>query len=326
MEVVTGAGICRDPFDVVNFYVAFKSKPLLILSGPPKSGKTALLQCLARTVIGGDSSQCQMLEGHPWSAENSGNVSFFTGIHYCYNTEKMLSLVEEAWQPENRHRIFLACLTRISPAEMSDLFSSLSHQLLHERIARLGDTHYSEPIPYPPNLWIIGTIDRRRYVWWDDVVLLKTMIINWSEADLRAKNCTTTANKISGAEIELLRSLRREKNEVYKKFHAVSGYLRQPLQQFFELKSLLSETGIPIQETITDEVVTYLANSWTRKGEGLFHPSHEENFSIGLDLAIAQMLLPSIEPWINKSSQLRAQLMDFFSGSYPRSALFLESY
>lgn len=326
VEVVTGAGICKDPIDAVNFYVALKSKPLLILFGPPNSGKTALVQCLARILVGGDCSQCQMLVGHPWSAESSGNVSFFTRIHYRFNTEKMLSLIEEAWQPENRHRIFLACLTRISPAEIIDFFLSLSHQLSHERIYRIGDAHFPKPIPYPPNLWIIGTIDRTRFDWWDSGLLSHTMVVQWPELVHRKPSCPTTASQVHGAQIEFLDSLKRARNEVYKKFHSVSMQIGQSLQQFFELRSLLANTGIQLHDAITDEIVTYLANSWTQQGNGLFHPSNRENLSISLDLAIAQILLPSIDSWIKKSNQLNASLLDFFDGGSPRSVLFLKSY
>jgi hypothetical protein len=113
---------------------------------------------------------------------------------------------------------------------------------------------------------------------------------------------------------------------VFKKFHTVSGRIKQPLKRYFDLKSFLVRSGIALQDSITDEIVTYLANSWSRKGMGLFHPSIGKNLSIGLDLAISQILLPRIKPWINESFQLQVRLMDFLSEDYPRSTIFIESF
>ncbi len=162
IKAVAQAGVRADPIAIVNFYVALKSKPLAILTGPAQSGKIALVQSLAQVLTGGDPLRCQMMVGHAWWARASREVALFTEAQTRFNTDKILALIEEAWKPENVNRVFLACLTRISPAELMGFFSEVAFQLRHGQIMRLPTAHLSEPIPYPSNLFLVGTMDKTR--------------------------------------------------------------------------------------------------------------------------------------------------------------------
>src|SRR3990170_3247405 len=177
-------GICFDRTAIANFYVALKSKPLAILTGPVQSGKIALVQCLTHTLMGGDCQQCQVMVGHPWSFGNSENLTLFIEAQMSCNTEKLLGLIEEAWRPENTHRVFIACITRISPAELLSFFTEVAFQLRHGQLMRLGDVHFFEPVPFPHNLFLIGTMDTQNFDWWDRDLLSKTTVVQWPTAGI----------------------------------------------------------------------------------------------------------------------------------------------
>ena len=130
----------------------------------------------------GDCARCQMMVGHPWTFGKSENLAMFTEVHTRNTTEKLLGLIEEAWLPENARRVFIACLTRISPAELLAFFTEVAEQLGHGQLVRLGDLHFSEPIPFPPNLFLIGTMDTLDFDWWDHGLLSKTTIVQWPTA------------------------------------------------------------------------------------------------------------------------------------------------
>jgi hypothetical protein len=166
-EQANQVGICIDRTAITNFYVALKSKPLAILTGPAHSGKIALVQCLAHNLMGGNCQQCQVMVGHPWSFGHTENLTLLIEAQMRCNTEKLLGLIEEAWRPGNAHRVYIACITRISPAELLSFFTEVSFQLKHGQLMRFGDVHFSEPIPFPPNLFLIGTMDTERFDWWD---------------------------------------------------------------------------------------------------------------------------------------------------------------
>jgi hypothetical protein len=174
------SGIQSDPSAIVNFYVALKSKPMAILSGPMSSGKVALVENLMLILAGG-TIQCQKMEGHAWWAGESGNVGFCTDTQTRFNTTKILCLAEEALQPENANRVFMACLTRISPAELNGFFSKVAFQIQHERLMRLPYAHLTEPLPYPPNLFLIGTMDTDSFDWSNADLLSVATIIDWRD-------------------------------------------------------------------------------------------------------------------------------------------------
>ena len=329
VQSVSRAGICSDPVSVINFYVSLKSKPLAILAGSEQTGKIAMVQCLARVLMGGDCGdpngrlQCQMMEGHPWSAAKSGNATFFTKIHTRYNSEKLLCLIEEAWRPENSGKVFLACLTRISPAELEEFFTEIAYQLRHGTIMRFGDVHLSEPVPFPPNLFLIGTMDTDCFDWWDSDLLSSTTVIQWPEKSMDHLLCPVPGDRFPAAEKSFLRSYVRNEQAVFKKLHTLLALHRQPVLPLFLIESLFEKEAIPLTRTLVNEAFTYLANSWSGQGSGLFHPSPADNLATAIDLAIAQTYLPRAGKWIRRSKVLQENLGELLNGNYPRAALTL---
>jgi hypothetical protein len=320
VQFVSHAGICSDPVSIINFYVALKSKPLAILAGPEQTGKIAMVQCLARVLMGADCLQCQMMAGHPWSAAKSGNVAFFTGIHTRYNSEKLLCLIEEAWQPEHSDKVFIACLTRISPAELEEFFIAIAFQLQHRQIVRFGDVHFTEPVPFPPNLFLIGTMDTSRFDWWDSDLLANTTVIQWPEKSRDRFLCFIPDGRIPAAEKFFLRSSVRNEQAAYQKLCNLNFWKLQPALPLFLIESIFEKEGITLPRALINEVMTYLANSWSGQGAGLFHPSLQENLTIALDLGIIQTYLPQARKWIGRSKVLQENLGELLNGNYPRAA------
>ena len=322
-QAASEAGICLDQTAIVNFYVALKSKPLTILTGPEQSGKIALVQCLTRILLGGDCEQCQIMLGHPWSFEKSDNVAQFTEVQMRFNTDKLLCLIEEAWQPENAHRVFIACVTRISPAELLSFFTEVAFQLRHGQLMRLGDVHFFEPVPFPSNLFLIGTMDTQNFDWWDPDLLSQTTVIQWPKVGLLP--CPFQKRITPTGEREFLRSCLRNRQSVYHRVHSILGWQRQPLRPLFQVEALFRAHAVPFLYSVIDETMIYLANSWSRLGNGLFDPSTSHNLRIALDLAIAQILLPRAVEAIRSMAVLPEQLQALLAGKYPRSAAFVSS-
>lgn len=325
VQSVSRAGICSDPVSTINFYVSLKSKSLAILAGPEQTGKIEAVECLARVLMGSDCLQCQMMAGHPWSAAKSDNVTFFTEIHTRYNSEKLLCLIEEAWRPENSDKVFLACLTRISPAELEEFFTEVAFQLQHGNIVRFGDVHLPEPVPFPPNLFLIGTMDTARFDWWDRDLLSNTTVIQWPEKSMDPLLCPVTGDRFPAAEKSFLRSYVRNEQAVYQKLHTLLVWKRQPALPLFSIESIFEKEGVLLPRTWVNEVMTYLANSWSRQGAGLFHPSLHKNLAIALDLAIAQIYLPRAGKWIRGSKMLQENLGELLKRNYPHAASILST-
>ncbi len=309
--------------DVANFYVAIKSKPLAILAGPARSGKIALAQCLAHSLVKLDSLDVQMISGHPWWAERYSDVATYTGMHSRYCTEKMLAIIEEASRPENARRVFFACLTRISPAELLSYFTEVAFQLQHGGLMTLGDSSFSKPIPFPSNLFIIGTMDTPVFDWWDNNLLEESTVIQWSPGNMSLSSNSTLIDPLE--EGEFLFSCIRRRGPAYRKVYPFLHGQRQPFQPLLEIESILSRYISSPLEQITDEVMVFMANSWSKLGNGLFHPSPERNFTIALDLAITQILLSRAVEAIRALETLRRRLDLVFADRFPHSSAFVTS-
>ncbi len=322
LEAAHKAGICFNEAAIVNFYVALKSKPMVILTGSEGSGKIAAVQCLSRILMG-DCVQCQLMVGHPWTFGKSKNLAMFTEVHTRFNTEKLLCLIEEAWLPENAQRAFIACLTRISPAELLSFFTEVAYQIRHGQLIRLGDVHFSEPIPFPPNLFLIGTMDTLHFDWWDDDLLSKTTIIQWPISGAVASISQNGSAPLW--EGEFLQSCVHHKQAVYHKIHAILRRQKQALMPLLQIEALLREHAIPDPHWLIDEAMLYLANSWSRLGNGLFNPSPMDNLMIALDLAMTQILLPHTVDRMRENEALRERLLVTLSGQFPRSAAFVSA-
>jgi len=324
IRAVARAGVRADPMSIVNFYVALKSKPLALLTGPAQSGKIALVRCLAQVLTGGDPLRCQMMVGHAWWAGASREVALFTEAQTRFNTDKILALVEEAWKPENANRVFLAGLTRISPAELMGFFSEVAFQLRHGQIMRLPTAHLSEPIPYPPNLFLVGTMDTPRLDESDEDLLSMTTIIQWAGSEVEAARPSSHVEAFPNGENEFLYSLIRDERAARLKLQHVLGKRLPAVWPLIRIEALLRQHVADLPPSVPGEAMIYLANAWTRQGAGLFDLSPTANLEIALDLSITQSILPHAQASIQQSPALREELRVMLNGKFPRSAALLE--
>ena len=320
-KAVATTGICADQKTIINLYVALKSKPLAILVGPDQTGKIALVQYLAKSLVDNHYSRCQIVAGHPWWASTCDNVAAHVETHTRFATEKMLAVIEEASQPENRQSVFIACITRISPAELQSFFTEVSFQLHHGQLMRLGQAHFSEPIPFPSNLFLIGTMDTASFDWWDNDLLSNTTIIQVTQVS--TQSCPLPDRRVLLDEREFLLSCIRNRNVAYRKITTVLKWQRRPFSSLLQIETILRKYAVSLPSSIMDEVMIYLANSWSRSGVGLFHPFPTRNLAIALDLAIAQILLPHAADAIRHLERIHGQLRAILSAQFPCSTAFL---
>jgi hypothetical protein len=322
-EAMIENGISVGQAEITNFYVALKSKPLAILTGPAQSGKIALVQGLAQSLVERESLHVQIFTGHPWWAERCVDIANHTRLHERFSTEKMLSIIEDAGQPDNANQVFIACLTRISPAELLSFFTEASLQLQNGQIIKLGDTHLSEPIPFSSNLRLIGTMDTPSFDWWDNDLLLSTTVIQWPQASILHDPMFNRGILLE--EHEFLQSCILSRDMAYRKMLPVLQQQRQPLYSLLQVGAVLEKYIAVSMDRILDEVMIYLANSWSGLGHGLFHSSPDRNLAIALDLAIAQILLPRAADAIQSIETLRTRLNIVFADQFRRSTAFVSA-
>ncbi len=324
IQVTAEVGIQTDPSSIVNLYVALKSKPMAILTGIAQSGKVALVRILAQALIGDDPFRCQMMSGHAWWAGRTGDVALFTDMQTRLNSDKVLNLIEEARQPENVQRVYIACLTRISPAELIGFFSELASQLLCGQVMQLSSVLFTEPMPYPPNLLLIGTMDTPRWDWHDTNLLAKTTIIQWPPTEVRPTTGGSQTTTLLNHESEFLSSCIRDEWSARLKLLRILGKQVHSLRPVLQIADLLKMYDAPLPDSVIRETVVYLANAWSKQGVGLFDPAISRNVAIAADLAIAQTVLPYVGQTLRSLPALHDSLKQVLK-PFPRSLAALEN-
>jgi hypothetical protein len=322
---VSHDGLCVDPVWIVNCYVALKSRPLIILAGPRRSGKELLVRNLVQ-ILTSDARQSQAMLGHAWWAEGTGNAALFTEAQVRLNSSKILALIEQASLPDNSRRLFIGWLNHIGPAELAGFFSELAYQLQHRRLVQLPSFHLTEPVACPPNFSLIGTIDALPFSWPNGDPFSETVIVPWPAVAVRppAGRRSVTPGLPSAERLFLSSCIRSEK-AAFDKLHHIQGWRPQLMWPLVVVEDLLRRHGAALSDWAMGEAMIYVANAWSADGRGLFDPAPGRNLAIALDFAVAQSLLLPAGESIQRSPALYRRLAGALTGGFPRSAGFLHA-
>jgi hypothetical protein len=92
LEAAHKTGLCFSEAAFVNFYVALKSKPMVILTGPEGSGKIKAVRCLSRILMG-DCARCQLMVGpRPAVKDNGCPMANHWNPGPCFSNQKCPTL------------------------------------------------------------------------------------------------------------------------------------------------------------------------------------------------------------------------------------------
>jgi hypothetical protein len=288
---------------LVNYYVALKAKPVVVLVGPAGNGKRALARGVAEAIVGQSVDQCQALTGHPWWATGPDGAT----AHTRWNEIKLDALAEEAAEPKNRHRAYFACLQQISPAELDELSLSASR-----------------PYPmFPPNLFIAATLDHDMPPEMDDGLPAVATPVWWPAPWLQRNGwgrpkalAVDTGRPLVKASVRRMATVRRRLRRLF------SG-LSQPTRALVEVTAILAGAGVRLPPGVMDDAMRYLANAWSAEGIGLFHPQPAGNLAVALDFVIAQTTLARCAGLLVDRPALRNALGAYLHNCFPYSAAWL---
>jgi hypothetical protein len=301
----------------VNFLVAFKSKPLMILIGPREAEKEALVESYCHVITGGGSNQYQPMVGHPWWASQTADVAMFTQTQSRLNTIKLEMMNEEAGLPGNRDQFYIANIKRISPGELQEYFSETAFQLRHGELMRLPTSHFSNPVPFPPNLAIIGTMDTLTFPWSDADLLSQTTVIDCAPTKLPGYPLVGNWSPDPLEEKRLIQSYIRDPQRAFRKLMFILRRIPSALFPLLHVQKFLQKVVAWNSSSMLLEGMIYLSNSWSQMGSGLFDENPQKNLQIAMDLAITQsLLLPNSEKIAN-SKNLRDKLQKILDNQYP---------
>jgi hypothetical protein len=321
MDRFTGGDPHVNRMAIANLLVALKSKRMIILLDDAQSHGTALIRTLTHILIGDNHLQCQILTGHPWWVGAPGASNVLTTFHTRFVTDKILAVIEEASQPENSGQVYFACLSQISPAELSSCFVNVAYQLSHGEIMRIGDVHFSKPMRYPSNMWLLGTMDESQMNLIDKNLMSESMVLHGQSVEMKS-HAPQSGNDWKGYQTTFLRSCIRSRQAAYHKLQSILSEHGTTLAPFLNVVQGLKKNGFSLPSSVLDHCVIYLANAFSIRGLGLFDPIICRNLEIASDLAIEQVLLTRSRDKIWSSRRFRLEMYDLLR-TFPRSRAFL---
>lgn len=324
VEQVRSDGVQAETADLVNLYVSLKSKPLAVLVGPSQQGKLALARSFAQTFVG-ESPQFQIMSGHAYWASGSDQVSLYTEAQAHNNGEKILKLVDEANLARNSRRLYIACLSKISPAELETFFSTREIQTGKNPGLYFPCAHPAGTAPLPDNLLMIGTMDTDSFKWWNPELFNHTNLILWPEAEIHPGETKIQPDTKPREQAEFLKDSIRTIRPARFKLGRILGYGFKGLEPVHRIRVVLESHQVRLRDDFTDGILIYLANAWSRDDIGLFDTCNENNVRIALDLAILQQALHLVLAQAQWTDDLRADLIAAFGEDCPRSSAFLRS-
>lgn len=291
LRMVAGAGLPVESLPVIQLYVALKSKRLALLTGPAHTGKIALVESFGHVLTGGARLQHQMLVGHAWWAGKSGDVALCTEAQARLTAGKILALIEEASLPENTHRVYLACLSRISPAEVVGLLSEIALQLQAGSMRSLSGLPLGQPVRFPPNLRLIATMDTERLDWADAQLLSQTALIEWLARPAVLDDPVPSTHHLADSQRLFLQACIQNVPAARAKLRRVLGVWPAAFAPLARIIAVLRVAKLD-PATVMGDVLIFLANAWTMQGKGLFDRAPARNLALAMDLALAQALRP----------------------------------
>ncbi|MDT8304912.1 MAG: hypothetical protein RRC07_03155 [Anaerolineae bacterium] len=291
-----------------NFFVSLKSCPLIILAGPPGSGKIALAR-LAAHLLAGDERRASMV-GHARWAAGSPNSAMLVEAQARLSKNVLFGLIERAWEPDHAHRPFVACLERISPAELDPFFTPAGLDLLYRQFLGWRETEGLPLLPLPPNLTLLATMDTDRFRWWDLSLCNATHVVPWlaPAVGLRGEEREGELPLLCAA--SFLQESIRSAAAAHARIRQLLPSADAPFRRLLEVAGALEDKGVCLPPALLNRVTVFVANAWSRQGDGLFAREPEANLNCALQLGIVQYVLP----WLaatGKLARMRALVLSY---------------
>ena len=187
----------------------------------------------------------------------------------------------------------------------------------------LPTSHFSDPIPFPSNLAIIGTMDILRFRWSDADLLSQTTIIDCAPIKMTGRQTIDRMSPDPLREKRLIRSFIRDPQRAFRKVMIILRRLPSALFPLLQVQQILQKVVSKNSSNMLLDGMVYLSNSWSQMGSGLFDEDPQNNLQIAMDLAITQSLLFPYREIIADSNNLHGKLQRVLGNQYPLASGFL---
>jgi hypothetical protein len=297
------AGFTYPPLTVRNYYVALKTKPFALLCGISGTGKTRLTHLFADALTGDTRHQYRLIPVRPdWTDSTPllGYRNLLAGTEGQYVSTRFLDFLRLASLPENAERAYFLCLDEMNLARVEHYFAEfLSAMEAPEREIALPDS-VPNILPISPNLFVTGSlnVDETTFAL-SRKVLDRANTLEFAPGDLTPlplpEHSQEPVPDYIAMQRVFLTSRVRTVADALRRLNALDpAFVPAAIALLNAINTALAQAQLPFGYRIRDEVLMYLANSFSAEGRGLFAEPPARNCDIALDFQIVQKILPRL--------------------------------
>lgn len=294
----SNAGYAIPPLLIIDYFVALKSSPFVVLFGASGQGKTELARLFAEALVSpfGDQTATVNL-----GAAEDGSP--FVGLQQRFGWLRFMEFLELAAAPANAGRVFFLCLDDLSPRDV-DAYFSLLVQHPGERAYRLalpGFPEQSRPV-VPSNVFLTGTLDAERPTYaFQRTTLTRASFVyvrpEWLETNIRTHGARQSIAPV-GLQRMLLGGAVRSEEEAMARLTGVLGeaLLDELAEPPAALAAIMWQAGLTYDHDWWAAMIRMVANSFDSAGRGLFDPHDAQaNARFALVFGLARQMLVRLQ-------------------------------
>ncbi|MFV9504756.1 MAG: hypothetical protein AB4911_09345 [Oscillochloridaceae bacterium umkhey_bin13] len=279
------------------YYVALKTSPFVVLTGPEGTGKAALAAGLARSLVGSASGQFVTIGSDSWARRGS-QASYYRGIHERFGISQLSETLQEAAAPESMGKLFFVLLRGLTAEELdSYLNGMLRVSPSGERRLALPGLALDEQPVIPPNCFLTATLHTSPEVALDPQLLKQAGRIEVSAALHAEAQLPELPPPPVGFQRTMLAALRRDPRCARAELINLLG--RRDLATLTPSPTLsrrLIEQGIALSRSQREAALAYVANSFDADGRGLFDATNPlRNAQLAFEVQLSHLVLDAVE-------------------------------
>ena len=283
---------------LTNYYVSLKTNPLVVLTGPKGIGKAAMVEGLARTLLGLQSTQFVTIAGNAWTRD-SNHGHYYRDLHQQFGSFSFIETLQEAAAPENLGKVYLVLLKGLRPDELQSFFRNLFYvsPAGDKRLALPGVRPEEQPV-LPPNVLITATLHvPRSGPYLSDQILSEAGLIDVPASPQPGATARAIVGPSAPPPVGFQRLIlqQRVSSPEVARTHLAAVLGRDAIESLgpsHELNWILQLEGLILNRLQRDTMLSYVANSFDADGHGLFNPRDVyHNAQIAFDAQMIQRVL-----------------------------------
>lgn len=309
--------------DVLNFYLALKTKPFLILTGISGTGKTKLVKLFAEAVgATAENGRFKMISVRPeW--KDSTEFFGYKDQNQTFVPGQLTSVIMEAIKPENRNKPYFICLDDMNLARVEDYLGHylsliesrefkgrdiVTAPLFTDNYVR-GDFTYNN-LYLPENLYLVGTVNMDSQ---DNnlnrKVLDRANVIELSQVNLQQLNFSRYTRSSIQIDNEFLKTRFLHITDAIEMDRTYVEYINEKI---ITINNILKKGNRAFGYRVRDEIIFYMLENKIS--------SIIENENTVFDYAIMQKILPAIKGNDDKLKYILIELYNYCNPSRQISA------